>query len=357
MTQLKVKVAQSCLTLCDPTGCSPPGSSVHGILQARTLEWVAVPFSRESSQPRNWTQVSSIAGEFFTIWATRITGVGSLSLLPGIFQTQELNRGLLHGRRILYQQSYQGTTHLRTHWRNSEKGESHAGWCPRAPQSRWALSAEDRLKGPRKLVLGCSTLICLCGPSWIVFRLGAAGWFVGTCSSPHVTPSICPLPSEKTCGQRGRHQQVWSSTQFRVAIATSFPHNPLPPHQMFILATWSKPSDPVWPRGTLPPFPVQLVQPQPGQQRGGQAQSFGSRRSCRPAFSYHFPSFPRLPHWVVWGWGVRSCDFRNLERTGSNKTQFEYIYYSNWGPERGSRGRIGSKTIFIHSLFLFLATK
>ena len=176
MTQLKVKVAQSRLTLCDPMDCSPPGPSVHGILQARILEWVAVPFSRESSQPRNWTQVSSIAGEFFTIWATRNTGVGSLSLLPGIFLTQELNRGLLHCRRILYQHSYQGTTHLRTWWRNSEKGESHAGWCPRAPHSRCALSAEDRLKGPRKLVLGWSMLIWLCG----VLELGppesCSGW-------------------------------------------------------------------------------------------------------------------------------------------------------------------------------------
>ena len=51
--------------------CSPPGSSVHGILQARILEWVAVPFSRASSQPRKWTQVSHIAGRFFTVWATR----------------------------------------------------------------------------------------------------------------------------------------------------------------------------------------------------------------------------------------------------------------------------------------------
>ena len=50
--------AQSCLTLCDPTDCSPPGSSVHGILQARILQWVAVPFSRASSQPRDQTQVS-----------------------------------------------------------------------------------------------------------------------------------------------------------------------------------------------------------------------------------------------------------------------------------------------------------
>ena len=48
-----VKVAQSCLTLCDPMDCSPPGSSVHGILQARILEWVAMPSSRGSSQPRD----------------------------------------------------------------------------------------------------------------------------------------------------------------------------------------------------------------------------------------------------------------------------------------------------------------
>ena len=60
-------VAQSCLTLCDPMDCSLPGPSVHGILQARILEWVAMPFSRESSQPRDQTQVSLIAGGFFAI--------------------------------------------------------------------------------------------------------------------------------------------------------------------------------------------------------------------------------------------------------------------------------------------------
>ena len=66
-------VARSCPTLCDPMDCSLPGSSVHGILQARMLEWVAMPSSRESSQLRDWTQVSHIAGGFFTIWATRET--------------------------------------------------------------------------------------------------------------------------------------------------------------------------------------------------------------------------------------------------------------------------------------------
>ena len=66
-----VLVIQSCPTLCDPMDCSPPGSSVLGILQARLLKWVAMPFSRESSQPRDQTQVSLIAGRFFTIWASR----------------------------------------------------------------------------------------------------------------------------------------------------------------------------------------------------------------------------------------------------------------------------------------------
>ena len=64
-------VGQSCPTLCDPMDWSPPGSSVHEILQARILEWVAMPSSRGSSQPRDGTQVSRTAGGFFTIWATR----------------------------------------------------------------------------------------------------------------------------------------------------------------------------------------------------------------------------------------------------------------------------------------------
>ena len=58
---------QSCPTLSDPRGCSPPGSSVPGILRARPLQWVAVLFSRGSSQPRDRTQVSRMAGRFFTI--------------------------------------------------------------------------------------------------------------------------------------------------------------------------------------------------------------------------------------------------------------------------------------------------
>ena len=60
------EVSQSCPTLCDPMDCSLPGSSVHGIFQARVLEWGAISFSR-GSRPRNRTQVSHIAGRCFTI--------------------------------------------------------------------------------------------------------------------------------------------------------------------------------------------------------------------------------------------------------------------------------------------------
>ena len=70
-THSKCLVAQSCTTLCDPMDCRPPGSSVHEILQARVLEWVAMPSSRGSSQPNDQNQVSRIAGRFFTSWETR----------------------------------------------------------------------------------------------------------------------------------------------------------------------------------------------------------------------------------------------------------------------------------------------
>ena len=129
-----------------------PHGLLHGILQARILEWVAFPFSRGSSQPRDRTQVSCIADGFFWgspapgivepnrkkrstssflakwVWKSFIrvrlfvipwtspwnspgqnTGVGRLSLLQGIFPTQGLNAGLHHCRQILYQLSYQGS--------------------------------------------------------------------------------------------------------------------------------------------------------------------------------------------------------------------------------------------------------
>ena len=68
---MKVLVAQLGLTICDSTDCRPPDSSVHGILQARILEWAAIPFSNRSSQSRNQTWVSYVAGRFFIIWTTK----------------------------------------------------------------------------------------------------------------------------------------------------------------------------------------------------------------------------------------------------------------------------------------------
>ena len=65
------EVAQSCPTLCNPMDCSLPGFSVHGLFQARILEWVAISFSRGSSWPRNRTRVSRIAGRRFILWTTR----------------------------------------------------------------------------------------------------------------------------------------------------------------------------------------------------------------------------------------------------------------------------------------------
>ena len=65
------EVAQPCPTLCDPMDCSLPGSSVHGIFQARMLEWGAISFSRGSSQPRDQPQVSHIVGRRFYLSATR----------------------------------------------------------------------------------------------------------------------------------------------------------------------------------------------------------------------------------------------------------------------------------------------
>ena len=68
---VKVKSLSRVPTLRDPMDCSLPGSSVHGIFQARVLEWVTVSFSRRSSRPRDWTRVSHIVGRCFTTWATR----------------------------------------------------------------------------------------------------------------------------------------------------------------------------------------------------------------------------------------------------------------------------------------------
>ena len=85
----------SVVSLCDPMDHSLPGPSVHGILQARTLEWIAIPFSRGSSQPRDRTWVSCIAGRFFTDWNTR-TSTLNKALLQRNLLAEGLNLSHLH---------------------------------------------------------------------------------------------------------------------------------------------------------------------------------------------------------------------------------------------------------------------
>ena len=74
--KVKVLVALLGPSLCNPMNYCPPNFSVHGILQARTLEWASIPFLRGSSQPRDETYVSCIAGKFINIWATREANKG-----------------------------------------------------------------------------------------------------------------------------------------------------------------------------------------------------------------------------------------------------------------------------------------
>ena len=101
--KLKVLVAQLCLTTWDPMDWSPQGSSVHGILQARILEWVAIPFSKGSSQPRVWTQVSHIAGRFFTVWATReAKKEGSLATINPLFASITFSVFLLLSMKVFH---------------------------------------------------------------------------------------------------------------------------------------------------------------------------------------------------------------------------------------------------------------
>ena len=102
---MKVKVTQSCLTLCHPMDYT-----VHGILQARILEWAAIPSPGDLPNPgikhrSPALQADSLPAE--PQGKPKNTGMGDLSLLQHIFSTQELNQCLLHCRRILYQLSYQ----------------------------------------------------------------------------------------------------------------------------------------------------------------------------------------------------------------------------------------------------------
>ena len=118
-----MKVALSCPTLCDPRDCSP--TSVHGISQARILKWVAIPFSRGSSQPRSLTEVSCIAGRFFT---TRTTWGAHLVPQSGIKPTSPaVEAWILHpwaARKVPLSSSYKDPGHC---------AEDPSRGCPSPP--------------------------------------------------------------------------------------------------------------------------------------------------------------------------------------------------------------------------------
>ena len=108
-------VTQSCLTLCDPKDCSPPGSSVHGILQARIMDGMACPPPWDLPNPGTESRSPSLQADSLPSeppGKSINTVMGSLSLLQGIFPTQGLNPGLPHCRQILYQLSHQGSPQL-----------------------------------------------------------------------------------------------------------------------------------------------------------------------------------------------------------------------------------------------------
>ena len=102
-----VLVAQSCLTLCNSMNCTPPGFSVQGILQARILEWIAIPFSRGSSRPRDGTQVSWLAGEFFTTEALMRAWASYYSLFLFLAYLKHWDSILFLRKRDLTQQALQ----------------------------------------------------------------------------------------------------------------------------------------------------------------------------------------------------------------------------------------------------------
>ena len=96
------EVTQLYPTLCNLIDCSLPGSSIHGILQARILEWVAISFSRGPSQPRGRTQVSRIAGRCFNLWAVYSHSIlQGIALVPGICnQSVQMNKRGISVREI-----------------------------------------------------------------------------------------------------------------------------------------------------------------------------------------------------------------------------------------------------------------
>ena len=198
-----VLVAQLGLTLCDPMDCSPLGYSVHGILQARILEWVSIPFSSGSSQPRDHTWVPCIAGRFFTIWTTR----EAKFLLPPSF--------LFHS------------------------GLQWIRWCPPT------LGRENQLRRIHWITCSAQNTLTLTPRNHIPFQPSqishhrislwasvsysqldspSPAWFSPLCAPSYPTPAPCPMPSDSVWSSVS-HSHLWACFLFRLCPSPLF----LPP--------------------------------------------------------------------------------------------------------------------------------
>ena len=147
-TKKKSEVAQSCPALCDPKDYSLPGSSIHGIFQARVLEWAAISYSRGSSQLGDQTWVSHIAGRHFTLWATReAQEYWSGLLFPSLGEPDPLPTEPQGSPSVsvLFVKCYSHTTPwpnpLGGSWLFWEQNNAHISW---GPQAFFLLSSELR---------------------------------------------------------------------------------------------------------------------------------------------------------------------------------------------------------------------
>ena len=145
-TLVSGEVAQSCPTLCDLVDCSLPGSSIHGILQTRILEWVAISFSRGSSRPRDRTQVSCIGGRRFNLWATRearwrryyrLSG-HALNPMASVLVRDTQRRLDRQKRRLIHREEWV--------WRQRQP----CGWCAHKPRKIRKADSHQNLEEARK---------------------------------------------------------------------------------------------------------------------------------------------------------------------------------------------------------------
>ena len=224
----------SVVSLCDPMDCSPPGSSVHEVFQARILERVAISFSMGSSQSRDQTQVSCIAGRFFTIWATR---EALLTRVFTIWAISKTHMGLLHV-----------VSAMASHWRASTAKPAHSeGWLLMLETQTKLSGVEGAwlgLKFPPRGPLPVTACAFLLHGSWVskgreqkipeffffliywsivalqcrVTFCSTTKWIIHTYT--HI-PSLVDLPPHPHCTPLGHHKaRSWSPCSM---LYSSFP--------------------------------------------------------------------------------------------------------------------------------------